>query len=126
MKRLLVVVFTCIIILSACQQTQTEESLYDTWDGLGMYMVFNDDGSWFEACTVDELESNPNMYGTFTFDGKLLTIFTEETRYCPGETGIYEVEFPKEGFWDVTFTLVEDPCQDRAKVMRRGMDRYSP
>jgi hypothetical protein len=124
MKRLLVVVCASVLILSACQGAQTEKSLYGSWDYRNVRYKFNEDSSWsmvgFELGSAigTEVETTPIDWGTFTFDGKLLTMFTDEgSRDCSGQTGIYEVTFPEEGSLILLFKKVEDPCSVREKGM---------
>ena len=133
MKRLLVVVCASVLILSACQQAQTEKSLYGSWDHRDVRYKFNEDGSWSMVSITalgspSEGETNPIDWGTFTFDGKLLTMFTDEgSRDCSGQTGIYEVTFPEEGAWNLLFKQVEDPCSVREKdIIKKYFHRYSP
>ncbi|UCF62104.1 MAG: hypothetical protein JSV37_05270 [Anaerolineaceae bacterium] len=133
MKRLLVVVCASVLILSACQQAQTEKSLYGSWDYQFVRYKFNEDGSWSRVDIIStsggaSVGRNPINWGTFTFDGKLLTMFTdEESRDCSGQTGIYEITFPEEGSWNLIFKKVEDPCSVREKEMiNKFYLRYSP
>ena len=133
MKRLLVVVCASVLILSACQQAQTEKSLYGIWDHHNVRYKFNEDGSWsmvgIESSVIfTQDETDPINWGTFTFDGKLLTMFTDEgSRDCSGQTGIYEVTFPEEESWNLLFKKVEDPCSVREKDMiKKYFHRYSP
>lgn len=134
MKRLLVVVCASVLILSACQQAQTEKSLYGIWDHRDVRYKFNEDGSWSRvgidmgSVIFTAVETNPLDWGTFTFDGKLLTMFTDEgSRDCSGQTGIYEVTFPVEGAWNLLFKKVEDPCSVREKGMiKKYFHRFTP
>ena len=132
MKRLLVVVCASVLILSACQQAQTEKSLYGIWDHHNVRYKFNEDGSWsmvgIDVGIVANVETNPIDWGTFTFDGKLLTMFTDEgSRDCSGQTGIYEATLSEEGSWNLRFKKVEDPCSVREEGMiKKIFYRYSP
>jgi hypothetical protein len=87
-------------------------------------MQFEADGSVKLAITVEGLESNPRLSGTFWFEG---TVFNIEESFGRG-TGQYEVRVQKEGDKAVhlSFIKINDPEGMRARDFTQGMSRVEP
>ena len=124
-----------ILATSACSSSDSED-IYGVWitgGPEGLPMSFNEDGSW-SAVHPDADPDLPSAFGTFTFDGELLTFTTDPASrncspnagagYAADAVGIYEAAFTAEG--DLELTEVDDPCV-QARVQTRGtLVRYSP
>jgi hypothetical protein len=124
-----------VLAMSACSSSDSEE-IYGVWITPGdelLHFTFNEDGTW----SVVNAEGDPDRpagFGTFTFDGELLTFTTDPaSRNCSPNAGtgiaadavgIYEAAFTAEG--DLEVAEVDDPCV-QARVQSRGTwVRYSP
>jgi hypothetical protein len=84
-------------------------------------MSFNEDDSWG---TADQEGAGPFGWGTFTFDGDLLTLSTHpESEVCVA-TGTYEAAFTAEG--DLELSVAKDPCDGRAEDMTGTLVPSSP
>lgn len=123
---IIVLIFVIVLILVACQQTQSAESIHGMWHSTMRFIIFNEDGTWAVAFSRSLLKNNPFDWGTYTFDGELLTISTDdEADSCPGQTGVWEVDFPNES--DITFIEVEEECSHRRNdIGKNKYQRYSP
>ena len=124
-----------MLALSACSSSDSEE-IYGVWISPGpegVHMSLNEDGTW-SVVHPDADPDRPAGFGTFTFDGELLTMSTDPaSRNCSPNAGtgiaadavgIYEVAFTAEG--DMELNDVDDPCV-QARVNNRGTwVRYSP
>jgi hypothetical protein len=114
-----------VLATSACSSSNSED-LYGIWltPDNSNHLSFIEDDTW----TFAHLEDPERIrgFGTFTFDGELLTLFTDgASKNCSPNagagiaadaTGIYEVEFTAEG--DLELTDVEDPCTPRVVEFR--------
>jgi hypothetical protein len=123
-----------VLAMSACSSSDSEE-IYGVWITPGselLHMSFNEDGTW--NVVHPENPDRPAAFGTFTFDGELLTFATDPaSRNCSPNAGtgiaadavgIYEAAFTAEG--DLVLNDVDDPCV-QARVQTRGtLVRYSP
>jgi hypothetical protein len=121
-----------VLAASACSSSDSED-LYGVWitPGEGLHMSFNEDGSY--AVVHPEDPDRPAAFGTFTFDGELLTLSTDPaskncspnsgTGIAADATGTYEVAFTAEG--DLEVNDVEDPCVLARRDMRGTLVRYS-
>ena len=90
-------------------------------------MQFDTDGKWIIAMKFERLSTSPFSFGPYHLEGTILTFETdEESVFCGGATGTYEVELSEQG--ELTFTLVDDPsCDPRgADITRTPFERYSP
>jgi hypothetical protein len=114
-----------VLATSACSSSDSED-LYGVWltpDNSNL-LSFNEDDTW--TFTHQEDPENIRGFGTFTFDGELLTLSTDPASLnCSpnaGEglaadaVGIYEVAFTDEG--DLELTDVDDPCIRRVVEFR--------
>ena len=124
-----------VLAMSACSSSDSEE-IYGVWITPGdelLHMSFNEDGTW-NVVHPDGDPDRPASFGTFTFDGELLTFTTDPaSRNCSPNAGtgiaadavgIYEAAFTAEG--DLELNVVDDPCV-QARVQTRGtLVRYSP
>ena len=123
-----------LVATSACSSSESED-LYGAWitPGESLHVSFNEDGSW-SVVHPDADPDRPAAFGTFTFDGELLTFSRDpDSRNCSPNAGtglaadavgIYEAAFTAEG--DLELNDVDEPCV-QARVQTRGtLVRYSP
>jgi hypothetical protein len=124
-----------VLAMSACSSSDSEE-IYGVWITPGselLHMSFNEDGTW-NVIHPDGDPDRPAAFGTFAFDGELLTFTTDPaSRNCSPNAGtglaadgvgIYEAAFTDEG--DLVLNDVDEPCV-QARVQTRGtLVRYSP
>jgi hypothetical protein len=123
-----------VLAMSACSSSDSEE-IYGVWltPGWSDLMSFNEDGSW-EGSHPEDPERIRD-WGTFTFDGELLTFTSTDpssSKCSPsagagdelGAIGTWEVAFTAEG--DLELTDVEDPCVHRSVDLRGTLVPYSP
>ena len=114
-----------ILVTSACSSSDSED-IYGVWltPDNSNHLSFNEDDTW----TFAEKEDTDYIrgFGTFTFDGVLLTLSTDPASLnCSpnaGEglaadaTGAYEAAITAEG--NLELTDVEDPCIRRVVEFR--------
>jgi hypothetical protein len=106
-------VLLCLIFLSACQTTQSEDSILGLWRSSVHYYQFNEDGTWEVGYSFGDVDYNAFDWGTYTFDGKIISFSThEEAVSCPGQSGTYELKISNDEV--LIFTLVEDECENRS------------
>ena len=123
-----------VLAMSACSSSDSEE-IYGVWITPGdelLHMSFNEDGTW--NVVHPENPDRPAAFGTFTFDGELLTFSTDpDSRNCSPNagagltadaTGTYEVAFTAEG--DLELNDVDDPCVPRRVEFRGTLAPHSP
>jgi hypothetical protein len=114
-----------VLATSACSSSDSED-LYGVWltpDNSNL-LSFNEDDTWTFSHQADP--ERIRGFGTFTFDGELLTLSTDPaSKNCSPNagagltadaTGTYEVAFTAEG--DLELTDVEDPCTPRVVEFR--------
>jgi hypothetical protein len=121
-----------VLAASACSSSDSE-TLYGVWltpDDSNL-LSFNEGDTWTFTHQTDP--ENIRGFGTFTFDGELLTLSTDPASkncspkrpqgvFVAGEgltadaLGIYEVAFTAEG--DLELTDVDDPCLRRLVEFR--------
>jgi hypothetical protein len=92
----------------------TVEGLTGVWyiSLFGTYLELNEDGTYGFADTQQLLEEAPFDAGQFQLEGTLLTFITnDESEFCTGQTGSYEIEVTEED--QLEFVLEEDPCLER-------------
>ena len=118
--------FLLMIALAACQPAGQQLDLVGVWTNDFGYIQFDTDGIWGMGGTFGGLNAKPLAFGPYHLEGTLLTLETdEESNFCPGETGIYEVELSEQG--ELSFTLVDDPCGNLTFELTRGSyARFSP
>jgi hypothetical protein len=76
------------------------------------YLQINEDGSFGFADSQQELESAPFDAGQYRLEGTTLTFMTDdESEYCSGATGSYEITVTEES--QIEFTHKEYPCWER-------------
>ena len=96
----------------------TVEDFTGTWflSSAGLYVQFNEDGTFRAASSVADLEDEPFDLGQFRLEGTLFTFTTsDESPLCAGQSGSYQVELTEEG--ELQFALEEDPnCGPRASL----------
>lgn len=114
-----------MLATSACSSSNSED-VYGVWltPDNSNHLSFNEDDTWIFTHAED-----PEFirgFGPFTFDGELLTLFTDPaSRNCSRNsgafeeevTGTYEAAITPEG--NLELTDVDDPCVPR-KVEFRG------
>ena len=134
---LLIIIFTLIIVVSACAQNPatTEEKspeLITDMSGLNgiwqpippaiAWREYRDDGTFRIAGTRDNLEKAPFVTGEYWFEGSVLyfkEVSAEPEWECGGEIiGQYEVQVLESG--EMRFVKVEDKCSERAMVLPSG------
>ncbi len=105
------------------------ESLYGIWltPDNSNHLSFNEDDTWSFSHAEDPVEVFSNRgFGPFTFDGELLTLFTDpSSKNCSRNsgafdaeiTGTYEAAITPEG--NLELTDVDDLCVPR-KIEFRG------
>ena len=114
------------LLASACTSAINVEDLIGIWTHAGQYNQFNEDGTYVVAGSVDLLTSRPSEYGDYRLEGTtLILISDEESTFCAGKTGSYEVEIAAED--RIEITLVEDSCSERGRFIQNVFfNRYSP
>ena len=104
------------------------EDLIGLWQQphYALYLQLNEDGTFRVGSTIEGLEKYPYDEGRFQLEGTLFTyISTDESRYCPGQTGSYHLKLIQEG--QLQFILYEDPCEDRRSASaKEPFSRVSP
>jgi hypothetical protein len=113
-----------VLATSACSSSDSED-LYGVWitPGSSIHMSLNEDGSYDIVHPEDP--DRIRGWGTFTFDGELLTFSTDpDDKNCSRMTGTYEAAFTAEG--DLELNDLEDPCVVRRVDLRGTLVRYSP
>ena len=117
-----------VIALAACQPTVQQPDLVGVWIDRDRFTVmqFDTDGIWIIAMKFERLSTSPFSFGPYHLEGTLLTFETdEESVFCGGATGTYEVELSEQE--ERTFTLVDDPCGERkGDFIGEPWERYSP
>jgi hypothetical protein len=115
-----------LVALISCQSASInlEEYLIGLWqqDGSRVVCQFNGDGT-FRCADKDLLEERPFDVGKYQLEGTVLTfISSEESRYCPGKSGAYELELTEEQ--RLLFTQINtDECSTRSRNMFSGGSR---
>ena len=107
--------------LTGCQTSKTvaKEDLVGQWDRGGVYVQFNADDTFRVARAADQLSSTPVDMGTFRIDGTEFSFISDDdSGICPGQTGLYEVQWVEEGA--LQFTFIEDPCLVRGTTLGGG------
>ncbi len=112
---LMVVVCAGVLMLSACQQEKPEIKLVGIWSNFYTFLKYSEDDTFSLAYSVAYLETHPHDWGTYTFDGEIITFYGDEEGVCHGVIGIFEVELSKDG--EALFTTVEDSCFGRVRNM---------
>ena len=114
-----------VLAMSACSSSDSED-IYGVWltgGPEGVLVSFNEDGSF--SVVHPEAGPHPAGWGTFTFDGELLTFTNDpDVPECGKMVGIYDAEFTAEG--GLKLNDVEDPCVKARREMRGTLVRYSP
>jgi hypothetical protein len=91
----------------------------------GRCLQLNEDGTYRVASECVWLEQAPREVGQFRFEGTLLTFnASNESSYCKGQSGSYEVELTQEG--QLLMVLQEDVCQKRALGQEGAWSRVEP
>ena len=123
MRITLCLALVLLVATSACSSSESED-LYGVWitPGNSIYLSLNEDDSWGIAYHEG---IDPFDWGTFTFDGELLTFSTDPDNVtCPDKPGTYDTAFTAEG--DLELNVVEDLCRERARTVTGTLVPYSP
>jgi hypothetical protein len=107
------------------------EDIIGVWKlGSGDFAVFfqfSEDGTYQTAQrVVNNLHDSPQQMGQFTLEAGLLTLVTsEESPYCAGQSGTYEVRLLDQD--QISLLHREDPCTIRSEYwVGSGLERVSP
>jgi len=114
-----------VLAMSACSWSDSED-IYGVWisPGDGVHMSLNEDGS-YSVVHPDADPDSPIGWGTFTFDGELLTFTLDpDVKECGRMVGTYDAAFTAEG--DLELNDIEDPCVKARRNLRGTHVRYSP
>lgn len=100
-------------------------TLHGTWhvfDTQSEYIVFHEDGTF--AAAYNPAGEAPFDSGNWVLDGTELRFHSSsDTRYCPGQSGRYQVAF-SDDLMRVSFPrLVIDECSARRDHIRAGLER---
>lgn len=90
----------------------TEPAIADLtgrWENTTFVLEVNDGGEFVVITSGDSPETL--MGGFVARDGSEFNFVTGTTGSCPGQTGVYEAAFTED---ELTLTLVDDPCVERA------------
>ena len=111
---ILLVVLCSVFIFTSCQQ---ETSITGKWrTAAGNCIEFTEEGKWYG---VAKDGTEPFDFGDYTFDGKLLTFYTDsESEVCKDQTGKYKVDISDVG--KITFKLIEDECSGRGEDLSQS------
>ena len=113
---------------SVTPEPSVSENLYGVWltPDNSNYLSFNEDDTWSFSHAKDPVDDFKNRgFGPFTFDGELLTLFTDPaSKNCSPNsgafteviTGTYEAAITPEG--NLELTDVDDLCVPRKKEFR--------
>jgi hypothetical protein len=99
----------------------TEPAIADLtgkWENTTFLLEVNDGG---EFVVMTSGASPETLMGGFVArDGSEFNFVTGTTGSCPGQTGVYEAMFTDD---ELTLTLVDDPCVDRASGFETPFSR---
>ncbi|MGD8458002.1 MAG: hypothetical protein PVF83_16620 [Anaerolineales bacterium] len=114
-RKIFILVFLIILILTACKEIPPEKRLEGTWRNGVIYIVFDEDGTYATADLPGDLHENPSSKGTYSFDGEQLSLFEDDPGICYGMMAKYAVSFPEEN--QATYLMVQDPCTERERLL---------
>lgn len=107
------------------------EDIIGVWQlGSGDFAIFfqfSEDGTYQTAQRViNNLQDNPQQLGKFSLEAGLLILVTsEESPYCAGQSGTYEVRLLDQD--QISLFHREDPCTIRSEYwVGSGIQRVSP
>ena len=116
-------------------EPSVSENLYGVWltppNPLSVLMTFNEDDTW--TMTHKEDPERIRDSGPFTFDGEVLTFFTDPgSKHCSRSSGAYDAEIT--GTYEAAITPdgnlelteVDDACVQRRVGSRGTFVPYSP
>ena len=112
--------------LAACGSSGDTDQIHGVWEipAFPVYESFDDDGEFVVALSPDLAE--PFEWGTYTFDGELLTLNNaDDSDFCPGTSVTWMVEFSDDGD-AADRTFVEDSCAMTDRGRDLVMIRESP
>ena len=129
-RRLLILLVCAFVFAAGCSgSSEPSEDLYGVWltPDNSNHLSFNEDDTWSFSHAEDPVDVFQNRgFGAFTYDGELLTLFTDvASKNCSPTsgafteviTGTYEATITPEG--NLELTDVDDLCTPR-KVEFRG------
>jgi hypothetical protein len=106
------------LILASCQPAPelTSETLTGIWVFRNDHLRFNQDGTYHSGNTEELDTAEAVDWGTYTFEGTTLTFTSApDAPFCPGDTGIYELELTSDGL--LLFTHIEEEFGPRRSVL---------
>ncbi|MGI9585282.1 MAG: hypothetical protein ACR2N7_06795 [Acidimicrobiia bacterium] len=127
----LIVGVALLLATAACSSSDAED-IHGVWltPDNANFLFINEDDTWSFSHHADP--ADVRAFGTFTFDGQLLTFSTNPaSKRCttvdlPGlavdATGIYEASITSEG--NLELEDVEDPCGKRKLEFRGAKDSF--
>ena len=121
----LIVGLLLIVATGGCSSSEDSSDVYvGTWVSQGgMYVEFDDDGTFGKGLEVSSIESNPWECGTFTFDGEVVRLTTaEDSSHCTGIDASYGAEPSEDGTF-ITHTVIDDACRGRAADFGNGIQK---
>ena len=105
--------------------SDSAETIHGTWDiaDSNVYMTLDTDGEWRAR---EGLYGSTFDWGTYTFEGGVLTLSNAEGSYCSGATIVSNASFEENGD-QLHLDFVSDTC---TRPNSRGVDqvlvRYTP
>ena len=122
----LVTVLAVLFLIAGCSSDEGDPAaeLYGEWlTSEGTTVTYNEDGTW--SAQWPGYGPEPFDWGTYTFDGGIMTYFTDPGgRSCQeGQTGIYEATIIDEQ--NLSLKSVEESCSGRGSDFFGGMIRKS-
>lgn len=121
-----VLAVTALVIGQTGDDALTSENLVGVWKSTdGVYLQFNEDGTYSAAWALNEVAAGTFETGTWTFDGTEFVWVTGVGNCTSGDVGRYKVELEEPD--TATWELIVDPCIDRQTDLSGGpMHRISP
>ncbi|MGH8914079.1 MAG: hypothetical protein ACRDZM_06115, partial [Acidimicrobiia bacterium] len=90
------------------------------WDNGTLVLMVNDAGEYVLNRSGEPGETL--MGGFVARDGDQFNFVTGTTGTCPGQTGVYRATITAE---ELSLTLVDDPCPERAAGLEQPLTRMS-
>ena len=106
---------TIFALLAACQPptTLTSDDLVGIWTtDYGHFTEYREDGTFRNADYLEGLEARVIEKGKYQLQGTRLTLQNaEDSVYCPGAEGSYQIQITKDG--EMIYELEADECATR-------------
>jgi ABC-type oligopeptide transport system substrate-binding subunit len=105
---------SAVVLIAAASAFTAAAAIDGGYESDGVSVTFKDDGVLTTAISA----MNLSFDSTYAVEDDTLTITSPaDDQFCPGAVGTYTVEESDTG---VTFTLIEDSCQQRADSLTGG------